>query len=274
MGSVRRLSMTLASVLSLVGCDLQYNMLYYPSSHVPSRAELAADNIQFWPSGPMGYRGFIGTAETGNGKGTVVVFHGNAGTAADRVYYVQALAALGYRVILAEYPKYGRREGVLGEESFVADARESVRLANEKYGGPLYLLGESIGCGVAAGVARDLSLRIDGLLLITPWDKLATVAKTHFPWLPVSLFLKDRYDNVENLKSFRGRIAVVGAELDDIVPIRHARALYQSLSGDRKMWTIKGAGHNDWLMFIDKGTWREYMGFVSGEESIRAPGKG
>jgi len=273
LGSLKGLFMTLASVLSLAGCNLQYNMLYYPNSHVPSRAELAAGNIQFWPSGPAGYRGFIGTVETGKLKGTVIVFHGNAGTAADRVYYVRALGAIGYRVILAEYPKYGSRSGELGEKSFVADARESVRLAAEKYGGPLYLLGESIGCGVAAGVARDPSLRIDGLLLITPWDKLATVAKTHFPWLPVGLFLKDRYDNVENLQLFRGRIAVVGAERDDIVPARHARALYQALPGNhKKMWTIRGAGHNDWLMFIDAGTWWEYMGFVSGEEKIGATG--
>ena len=99
------------------------------------------------------------------------------------------------------------------------------------------------------------------------------MAKTHFPWLPTGLLLKDRYDSVENLKSFQGRIAVVGADRDDIVPIRHARTLYQALPGDnKKMWTIQGAGHNDWLMFIDQGTWREYMGFVSGEDRTGAPG--
>ena len=258
--------MTLASMLSLAGCNLQYDMLYYPSSHVPSPAELTAGNIQFWPSGPAGYRGFIGTAEPGNVNGTVIVFHGNAGTAADRVYYMRALGPLGYRVILAEYPKYGKREGELGEKSFVTDARESVRLAAEKYGGPIFLLGESLGCGVVAGVAGDKSLRINGILLITPWDRLAAVAKSHFPWLPVSLFLKDRYDNVENLRLFQGRIAVVGAERDDIVPITHARELYKTLPGKKKMWTIPGAGHNDWLMFIDSETWRKYMGFVSGED--------
>jgi uncharacterized protein len=257
-------AMALATLLSLAGCDLQYNMLYYPSSHAPSQKELAAGNIQFWPSGPTGYRGLIGAGKTVNTGGTVIVFHGNAGTAADRVYYVKALGSLGYRVILAEYPKYGGREGELGEKAFVADAKESVRLAAQKYGSPLYLLGESIGCAVAAGVAGDPSLKIDGILLITPWDKLAAVARFHFPWLPVGLFMKDRYDSVENLKSFPGRIAVVGAERDDIVPIRHAGDLYKSLPGNnKKMWTIKGAGHNDWLMYIDAAAWREYMGFIA-----------
>jgi len=46
-------------------------------------------------------------------KGTVTVFHGNAGPAAGREFYLQALAPLNYRVILAEYPGYGGRTGTL-----------------------------------------------------------------------------------------------------------------------------------------------------------------
>jgi hypothetical protein len=194
----------------------------------------------------------------------VVVFHGNAGTAADRAYYVKALSSIGYRVILAEYPGYGQRGGQLGEKSFVDDAQATIRLIFEKYGEPLFLLGESLGCGVAAGAAKDPSLRIDGILLITPWDTLLAVAKSMFPWFPVGLIMTDKYDSIENLKSFQGRIAVVGAERDDILPIRHAHALYQSLTGKKKMWTLKGAGHNDWPMGVDVSKWREFMDFVRG----------
>ncbi len=251
--------------MSLIGCNLQYSMLYYPDASVPSQAELAAHQLRFWPSGPNGYRGFIGTAEIRNIKGTIIVFHGNAGTAADRVYYLNTLGSMGYRVILAEYPKYGKREGDLGEKSFVNDAKAAVRLASERYGAPLFLLGESLGCGVAAGAAADASLRIDGLLLITPWDKLLAVAKSHFRFLPVGLFMKDQYDNSENLKAFPGRIAVVGAELDEIVPVRHAQELYRSLPGPKRMWIIKGAGHNDWPMAVDGPRWREFMAFIEGD---------
>jgi len=97
--------------LTLCGCNLQRNMLYYPGTYLPSQEALAAHHLQFWPSGPDEYRGFVSTAPAGNSKGTIVVFHGNAGTAADRVFYVDALAPLGYRVILAEYPGYGGRKG-------------------------------------------------------------------------------------------------------------------------------------------------------------------
>ena len=245
-------------------------MLYYPDSYLPSQEALAAHNMAFWPNGPGDYRGFISTVEVGiKHKGTIVVFHGNAGTAADRTYYVSALAPLGYRVILAEYPGYGGRKGEPGEEVFRNDAKETVRLASEKYGSPLFLLGESLGCGVAASVAKDSPVRIDGMILITPWDTLLSVAKEHFPWLPVRLFLRDKYDTIGNLKEYQGRIAVIGAEHDEIVPIRHAQALFASLSGDKKMWTIRGAGHNTWPDIVDPAWWREITVFMEGKRYSR-----
>jgi uncharacterized protein len=249
-------------VMSLFSCNMQYRMLYYPSSYVPSEKELAAIHLRFWPA-KTDYRGFIDTTEIRSIKGTVIVFHGNAGTADHRAYYLAALGSMGYRVILAEYPGYGARKGDLGEQSFVNDAQVTARLASGKYPGPIFLLGESLGCGVVAAAAKDKSLRIKALLLITPWDSLSAVAKSLYPLLPVGLFLKDQYDSVENLKSFQGKVAVVGAERDEILPIRHADALYKSLSGDKKLWVIQRAGHNDWPMFVDAKQWQEFMDFIN-----------
>ena len=213
------------------------------------------------------YRGLAAAEEPRPCKGTVIVFHGNAGTAADRRYYPDALGIRGYRVILAEYPMYGGRKGELGEKAFVADGIGTVHLAFEEYGGPLYILGESLGSGVAAAVAGQTSVKIDGIILITPWDTLESVAKTKFPFLPVRLLLKDNYDSIENLHSFKGKIALVGAQRDEIIPIKHAGNLFSSLPGNAKrMWTIEGAGHNDWYTYTNSSWWKEITGFVSGNE--------
>ena len=133
----------------------------------------------------------------------------------------------------------------------------------ETYQGPIYLLGESIGCGVAAGVAKNTSLSIAGIILITPWNTLLAVAKDHYPYLPVSWFMKDRYDNAENLKSFQGRIAVVGAQRDEVVPVRHAEELFKLLPRNKRMWIIPGVGHNDWSMQMGISKWQEIMDFFS-----------
>jgi pimeloyl-ACP methyl ester carboxylesterase len=251
------------TLMALSGCDFQYRLLYYPSSFIPSQEALNANNIQFWPSGKDSYKGFVGTAEINHLRGTIIVFHGNAGTAADRTYYMKALEPLGYRVILAEYPGYGARAGELGEKSFVSDAKETLRLAYKRYGRPLFLLGESLGCGVVAAVAKDAPGNIDGILLITPWDTLLSVAKSKFPWLPVQFFMKDKYDTMGNLKGYQGRAAIVGAERDEIIPIGHATALYQSLPGSKAMWVMKGVGHNDWPRIVGQPWWQEIMGFLS-----------
>ena len=166
------------------GCIIQNWFLYYPSSSTPSEESLRANGLSPWPSSMNDYRGFVARTEPGQTKGTIVVFHGNGGTAADRVFYVTSLGSLGYRVILAEYPRYGGRKGELGERSFVSDGNETVRLAFEKFGGPLFLLGESLGCGVAAAVAKETSVKIDGIVLITPWDTLESVARSNFLFFP------------------------------------------------------------------------------------------
>jgi uncharacterized protein len=259
----RRIFILIISGASLIGCEMQYNMLYYPDPRMPSESELAEKGLQFWPAGSVGYRGYIGTAGGEDVKGTIIVFHGNAGTAADREYYLSPLGSMGYRVILAEYPGYGGRTGRLGEQSFVDDARKTVQITAEKYGGPIYLLGESLGCGVVAGVAKDTSLGIAGVMLITPWKTLLAVAKDYYPYLPVGWFLKDRYDNPENLRLFQGKIAIVGAEDDEVVPVRHAKELFALLPKDKKMWIIKGAGHNNWSVLIDKSQWKEIVDFLS-----------
>jgi pimeloyl-ACP methyl ester carboxylesterase len=258
----------IVAAMILGGCNMQNKFLYFPSSDPPSAKLLAAENLTLWPATASDYRGLIAANEKPTPNGTSVLFHGNGGTALDRGFYLEPLAKLGFRVVLAEYPKYGGRPGFVGEKPFVADGLETVRQVFEQYGEPLYLLGESLGCGVTAAVANKTSVPIAGIILITPWDTLASVAKSLFPFLPVKMFLTDKYDSIENLKSFKGNISVVGAERDEILPIKHAHSLYNSLPENKKrMWIIKGAGHNDWPFYADSSFWKEITDFVKVDEN-------
>ena len=253
----------LIAAMFLGGCNMQNKFLYFPSSEPPSAKLLAAENLKLWQATASDYRGLIAANDAPAPNGTIVLFHGNGGTALDRGFYIKPLTELGFRVILAEYPKYGGRPGKVGEKPFVADGLETVRQAFEQYGEPVYLLGESLGCGVAAAIAKQTSVPIAGIILITPWDTLASVAKSLFPFLPVKILLTDKYDSIENLKSFKKKISVIGAERDEILPIKHAISLYNSLPEDKKrMWIIKGAGHNDWPFYADASLFKEITDFV------------
>ncbi|MBW1729497.1 MAG: alpha/beta hydrolase [Deltaproteobacteria bacterium] len=241
----------------------QRQLLYYPDQEKMSEARIRAMGLRYWPSPNNEYKGFISKTTSSTAKGLVIVFHGNAGAAWNRIYYVEALGRLGYRVLLAEYPGYGGRKGKLGEKSFVKDARETVKAAYSEFRGPVYLWGESLGCGVVAAVAAGPPAPISGIIMLTPWDSLPHLAQSIYWYLPVRWLIRDKYDNVANLKSFHGPVAVLVAGQDEIIPKKLGLRLYEALPGPKKLWVFEHSGHNDWPTAPNETWWRKVMEFVS-----------
>ena len=97
---------------------LQDFFIYHPERTDPDIIEQAARNrdLRIWPDTVDTYRGFVSLGKTQKARGTILVFHGNAGNALDRSYYATALNRLDYRVVLAEYPGYGSRPGKTSEQ--------------------------------------------------------------------------------------------------------------------------------------------------------------
>lgn len=252
------LGAALALALVIVGIALfQHRLLYFPGH--ASLADIARGGLSAWPDA-NDFRGLAAqprTEEPHGLRGTAIVFHGNAGHAGHRSFYAQALTPLGLRVILAEYPGYGPRDGDLGEASLVADAERTIRLAHRLHGEPLLVIGESLGAAVAAAAAARQEGIVAGLLLITPWDRLEHVASHHYPWLPVRWLLGDRYDSIDDLSAFRRPVVIVLAENDEIVPARFGRALHERLGRTSKLLTVPTAGHNDWPARVDATWWRD-----------------
>lgn len=244
----------------------QDHLIYLPQKLSADSVERQASALGLvpWPAGKADARGFLAEAAASGVKGTVIVFHGNAGTALARTYYIEPLAKLGYRVILAEYPGYGVRPGKSNEKAIVSDAAQTVRMARETYGPPLFVVGESLGTGVAAAVTQD-DPEIKGVALITPWDTLPNMAQSAYWFLPARWLVHDRYDNIRNLELYRGRIAVVLAAEDEIVPTKLTKNLYQSLTQEKRLWTLASAGHNDWPALVAADFWTEVMGFLNAE---------
>lgn len=239
----------------------QDRLLYFPMQTSVERA--ASAGLRPWPSSQE-FRGLV-AEPAGAVRATAIVFHGNAGHVGHRAFYAQALTPLGLRVILAEYPGYGPRAGLLGEASLVADAEETVALAHRQYGGPLLLMGESLGAAVAAAAGAQHPELTAGLLLITPWDRLARVGSHHYPWLPVKWMLRDEYDNLLHLAKFDRPVVVAIAERDSIVPARLGTALHAALGGPKHLMVIEASDHNDWPGRVDAAWWRTAVGFALGE---------
>jgi pimeloyl-ACP methyl ester carboxylesterase len=237
---------------------LQDHLLYFPSR--ATVAQLERGGLRAWPSA-QDFRGLIAEPSP-PARATAIVFHGNAGHAGHRGFYAAALQPLGLRVILAEYPGYGPRDGAHGEAAFVDDAVQSIALARRTYGVPLLVIGESLGAAVAAAAATRQTDALDALLLITPWDRLEHVASHHYPWLPVRWLLDDAYDSAAGLATFGKPVLVAVAERDTIVPAQFGAALHAALPGPKRLVSVAAAGHNDWPDRVDADWWRDTLAFL------------
>jgi len=196
-------------------------------------------------------------------RGTIVVFHGNAGCAFDRTYYVDAFTPRGFRTFLYEYPGYGGRPGSPCAASIVPDARDLIRSLDKAGYGPIYVWGESVGSGIAASVCNDPTLPVHGLTLLTPWDSLSHAAAYHYPIVPVSLLLWDKYDSVTNLARFQHPICVVCSMNDTILPLPLGLNLFARLSEPKKLILQKGVGHNDWPNSPELTWWDDALNFIA-----------
>lgn len=278
-----RLALAYVIMLGLIYW-LQDYLIYHPVKISPEQ-ELANAlpgryRPYFGPPGTPEFRGWLqrydggllGHTEDGasEAKGTAVVVHGNAGLAIWSHHYGQMLEPLGYNVLLYEYPGYASREGKPSEASIVPDLRETVRRLEAAGLGPVYLIGESLGCGAVAAAVADPSLPVKGVFLGTPWDTLPDVAAARFWFLPVRHLVRDRYDSIRNLSEFDGPVFVLIAEKDRVLPPAHGRRLYDSLPGPKERVVVP-TGHNGWFYQTHPAFWRGVMDFLARPEAT-SPG--
>lgn len=252
-------------LLLVVFTSLQRKLLYYPSRHAQNEAVHAAQGVGLEPwrnvSGEI--IGWQSAQPPREGAHRLLVLHGNAGSAIDRFNYVDGFAKLhspAWDVRILEYPGYGARPGSPSRDSFAAAGREAIR---EWTGGsgPVFLLGESIGGGVACDLAADEPGTVGGLILITPFARLSDVAQMHFPWLPIQLILKDRWDNAAALKAYAGPVAVLLAGRDEVVGTAQGQSLFEAVKSPKRRWFFPNATHND--LEIYSVAWaREVSGFL------------
>ena len=249
----------------------QRKLLYLPTLYSQETAASIAreKGLKLWSEGEN-TRAYINQRLPEDPIGTILLFHGNAGSALGRTVYLDVLESFGFRVILCEYPGYGACPGRHGQNEFVAAATEMIQRATTLYSEPLWLVGESLGCGVASAAVRVNPQAIQGLLLIMPWDTLGDLAQTLYPWFPAKLLTRDRFDNIKNLAEFSGPVGIVMAREDEIVPNRHTQRLYDSLKGKKQMWTLERVGHNTWMEGTDRDWWQEIVTFLSAPKEGQA----
>ncbi len=248
----------------LVGC--QSSMMYFPRRESEDRMFREAQEAGLEPWRPNGDAVGWRSATASAGSNRVLVFHGNAGCASDRNYYVQALEArpggCGWDPHIFEYPGYGARPGRPSEKVFRKAAREALDALLLECSDPVWLIGESLGSGVACRLAADRPEAVAGVLLITPFTSFVDVGRVHYPWLPVRWLLRDRYDSAAALRSYTGPVVAVLAERDEVVPASLGQALFDGYAGPKLLFVQPGRTHNTVDLHAGASWWKDAMRFL------------
>ena len=230
----------------------QDRLVYFPQiagsvTKTPAALKLSYENLRIaTDDGETLAAWWIPAADA---KGAVLVLHGNAGSIADRLDYVQPFHAMAYSVLLVDYRGYGASSGKPTEAGTYADAQAAWRWLTEQRGlqpAQIVVLGESLGGAVAAELATRAQPR--ALLLVAAFTSATDLGSEIYPWLPVKLISRYRYDTLAQLRRYGGSVMVAHSSDDEIVPFAHGQLLYAAVSGTKEMLEMRG-GHNDAFLF-------------------------
>lgn len=197
------------------------------------------------------------------GPGPVVVhFHGNGEQIGWLGWLAEAYAEAGVSFAAVEYPGYPGATGTPSEKSILAAAEAALSHLTGPLGIPkerLVLQGQSLGSGVAVALAaKGWGAR---LVLLTPYTALPDVGARAFPFFPVRLLMRDRFDSASRAPALALPVLVLHGTHDEVVPFDLGQALAAKFPRARFV-EVPGAGHND--VWDRPPTLAEALAFVRG----------
>lgn len=173
----------------------------------------------------------------------VIYFGGNAEDVSWMLAHAGEVPGAGW--LLVDYRGYGSSAGAPSEKALVADALAWFDHAATLPGvdrSRVIAFGRSLGSGVAVQLAAQRPVR--ALVLATPYDSLAAVARHYYWYLPVDWMLRHRFDSDRLAPGLRQPLLALIAERDEVIPPARAEALVQAWGGPTRRVLLSGAGHN------------------------------
>lgn len=224
----------------------------------PASADPVSDRIYPAPRTPLSIEGLAAGAalievETADGlrlRGleaaarpgmpTLLVFHGNGSSAARSVQWFAPAIARGYGVVAAEYRGYSGNPGQPSEHGLAGDADAFLARARRTAGdGPVWIVGHSLGGGVALALARRSPAEV--VITLGTFTRLRDMVSGL-----TRAVVPDAYRNIDAVPALNGPYFLIHGAADPVVPATQGEALH-SLAGAAHLagasFVILGADH-------------------------------
>jgi fermentation-respiration switch protein FrsA (DUF1100 family) len=190
--------------------------------------------------------------------------HGNGGNISHRLDSLVIFHRLGLNVFIFDYRGYGRSRGRPSEQGTERDALGAWRwLTEDKQTDPVTLLifGRSLGGAIAAELANQRPSA--GLILESSFTSFIDIGRAHYPFLPVRLLARYRYETIKKVAGINIPVLVVHSRQDELVPFSYGQKLFEACSEPKEFLEISG-GHNDGFLLSGDVYVRGLDGFISG----------
>ena len=167
-----------------------------------------------------------------------VFLHGNYGALGSRsnVARYQLLREAGFNVLAVEYRGYGASAAVgsPSERGINADAAAGWTYLTQTLGVPparVAIYGWSLGGGPATYLATQF--KAAALITEGTFTALPDVAALSYPWIPVRLVMRNRFDNISRAPSVVMPWLIFHGRNDNTVPFAHGEALAAAAPRER-----------------------------------------
>ena len=212
---------------------------FYPRHNwtaTPPVAEGIALSCRFFPAGLE--------------RPTILFFYGNGETAADYDNIAPVYNRVGVNFFVADYRGYGQSGGLPTFTAMLADAHRVLEelaqiLAGGGYGGPLFVMGRSMGRHPAFELAANAPAgALQGLIIESGRPTLGQFCYG----LPAAEGERLEAAYRDKIRAIGLPALVIHGEQDTLAPVAQARAMFEDFpSPQKRLLTIPGAGHNDLL---------------------------
>jgi pimeloyl-ACP methyl ester carboxylesterase len=232
--------------LTLILFLFQASFVFFPtrdSAGTPAAIGLAYEDIRFKTADGVTLSGWYVPAK--ESRQVVLFFHGNAGNITHRLDSIAQFHRLGLSVFIVDYRGYGLSEGKVSEEGTYLDAEAAWTYLIEERGiesEQIIIFGRSLGGAVATWLAQQHPPKM--LILESTFTSVPDMAAKQFPFLPVRLLARIKYNTVDRLPEVSAPILIVHSPGDDIIPYSHGRRLFEVAPEPKEFLQITG-GHNE-----------------------------
>jgi len=228
---------------------MQPRLLYYPEipgrelEATPADIGLAYEDVTLQTSDDLRLHAWFIPVQ--NPRATVLFCHGNAGNISHRLDSIRLLHSLGLQVLIFDYRGYGKSEGRPSEPGSYRDVDAAWHYLRQERGladTGIIIFGRSLGAAVAADLASRT--RPAAVILESAFTSVPDMAAGIYPWLPVRLLSRYRYDNLAKVARIDRPLLLVHSRQDEIIPFAHGERLFDRAREPKQFLALAG-GHND-----------------------------